>query len=327
MRIAIVGAGAIGGWIGARLAHSGEQVSVLARNETLAAIRSNGLQLQSGEQTIKADVAASDRPAELGPQDLVVVALKGPALVAAAPAIAQLLGPATAVLSAMNGIPWWFFSGLHGPLMGKSLQSVDPGGVVSAEISPERVIGCVVHASCTKAAPGVSVHKMGNGMIFGEPGGAHSERITQAATAFRKAGFDITVSTRIQQDIWYKLWGNMTMNPISALTAATADRILDDPLVRSFILRVMAEAAEVGGRIGCPITESGEDRMQVTRKLGAFRTSMLQDAEAGRALEIDMLLGAPREIAGLLQLPTPEMDALHGITRLFAAVRGLNPPR
>jgi 2-dehydropantoate 2-reductase len=321
MRIAIVGAGAIGGWLGARLALSGHTVSVFARGKTLDAIREDGLQLTIAGETKAAKVAVAGNPAELGPQDLVIVAVKAPALASVAPAIAQMLGPYTSVLPAMNGVPWWFTTGLGGPLAGQPLSSVDPDGTIAKHIPASRMIGCVVHASCFAAEPGHIVHKNGNGLIVGEPNGARSTRLNTVAEALRAAQFDVTVSGRIQQDIWYKLWGNMTMNPISALTGATSDRILDDELVSAFILAIMEEAKEVGSRIGCAISESGEDRMKVTRKLGAFKTSMLQDVEAGRALEVDVLLAAPREIAVKAGVRTPYMDALYGLTRLFAATR------
>ncbi len=183
------------------------------------------------------------------------------------------------------------------------------------------MIGCVVHATTSAPAPAQIVHRNGNGLIIGEPQGTATARLNAAADVLRRAGFDVSLSSRIQQDVWYKLWGNMTMNPISALTGAMSDTILDDALVSAFMLAVMAEAAEIGRRIGCPIAESGEDRMKVARKLGAFKTSMLQDAEAGRPLEIGALLAAPREIAQRAGVTTPNLDALHGITRLFAATR------
>jgi 2-dehydropantoate 2-reductase len=326
MRIAIVGAGAIGTWLGVRLANAGFEVSVLAREQTLEAIKHRGLRLVMGGATQTAMVRASDRATELGVQDLIVLAVKGAALENVAPTLGPLLGPDTAVLSAMNGIPWWFFHGLAGPMTNTSLHTVDVGGVISRMLPPEQVLGCVVYAACSTAEPGCSVHKSGNELVVGEPRGGTSTRLDALVAALRKADYDITVSPRIQQDIWYKLWGNMTMNPISALTGATCDLILDDPLVNAFVLRVMAEAAEIGALIGCTIAESGEDRNKVTRKHGAFKTSMLQDVEAGRALEIDALLAAPREIGRRLAVATPNMDALHGLTRLFATVRGLNPP-
>ena len=323
MRIAIVGAGAIGGWLGVRLARSGHDVSVLARGETLAAIKRDGLVLTSGEKTFAARVTASNSGHDLGAQNLVVVAVKGPALGAAAPLVAAMLGPETVVLPAMNGVPWWFTTGLPGPIAEAPLATIDPEGAIARAIPSAHIIGCVVHASSSVSAPGHIAHKMGNGLIVGEPSGAMTERLSRIGGALKDAGFDVSQSQRIQQDIWYKLWGNMTMNPISALTGATADRILDDPLVASFTLAVMAEAAEIGRRIGCPISESGEDRMKVTRKLGAFKTSMLQDAEAGRPLEIDQLVAAPHEIAKLVGVPTPNLDTLLGLVRLYARTRRL----
>jgi 2-dehydropantoate 2-reductase len=307
--------------MGVRLARAGLDVSVLARGATLAAIRSAGLRLVMNGETLSIPVVASDSPADLGQRDLVVIALKGNALAAVAPSLWPLLGPDTAVLSAMNGIPWWFFHGLRSKQVDRALQTVDPDGAITAAISPSRVIGCVVHSACMTSAPGCSVHKTGNGLIFGDPSTDTSMRLTRAVDAFRKAGFDVTISSRIHRDIWYKLWGNMTMNPISALTGATTDRMLDDPLVTGYVLRVMAEAAQIGRRIGCPIEQSGQERTLITRKLGAFKTSMLQDAEAGRPLEIDALLSAPREIARAVGVETPNLDALHGLIRLYASTR------
>ena len=324
-RIAIVGAGAIGAWLGVRLADAGFDVSVLARGQTLAAIRQHGLRLVVDGKTRSATVKVSDRAAELGVQDIVILAVKGPALPSIAPAVSALLGTHGTVLTAMNGIPWWFFHGLSGEMANASLRSVDEEGAISRACPPTRVLGAVVHAACSVGEPGCSIHKSGNELIVGEPDGSASARLDAIVAALRKADYEIKVSPRIQQDIWYKLWGNMTMNPISAFTGATSDRILDDPLVKSFVLRVMAEAADIGARIGCAISESGEARTQVTRKLGVFKTSMLQDVEARRALEIDALLAAPREIAQRLCIATPNMDALHGLVRLFAAVKELNP--
>jgi 2-dehydropantoate 2-reductase len=298
-------------------------VSVYARGSTLEAVRAHGLRLREGGRLVQAPVAASDDAAELGPQELVVVAVKGPALAAVAPALAAMTGPDAVVVPAMNGVPWWFFSGFGGPLAGAALSSVDPDGVVAANIPAGRVLGCVVHAACALEGPGLVAHRMGEKLILGEPAGGASARLERTAAVLGDAGFEVVVSPQIQRDIWYKLWGNMTMNPVSALTGATCDLILDDALVRGFAHAVMAEAREIGARIGCPIAEAPEDRSQVTRKLGAFKTSMLQDVEANRALEIDALLSAPREIAGRLGLETPNLDALLGLVRLFARTRGL----
>jgi 2-dehydropantoate 2-reductase len=326
MRVAVVGLGAIGGWIAFKMSQAGCEVSAIARGATLDAVREQGIRLKQGEDVLSQPIKVSADPADLGPQDLVIVAVKGPALASVAPAVAALLGPETMVLPAMNGIPWWFFEGMPAPYGGRSLTSVDPSGEINAAIPRSRVIGCVVHASCASPEPGLIVPKAGRMMIIGEPAGGSSERLDRLAAVLRASDFDVEISPKIQQSIWYKLWGNMTMNPISAMTGATCDRVLDDPLVNDFVLRVMAEAAEVGGLIGCPINESGAARNAVTRKLGAFKTSMLQDAEAGRALELDALLGAPKEIAAWTGTPTPAMDSLLGLSRLFARSHGLYPP-
>ena len=327
MKVCIVGAGAIGGWFAGHLGHKlgdAVQLSALARGATLAALRQHGLRMDAADgERIVVPIRASDRPEELGPQDLVVLAVKGPALAAVAPAVKALLGPETRVLVAMNGVPWWFFEGLGGPLGGQRLDSVDPGGAVAALIPAERVIGSVVHASCATPEPGLVKHVMGMGLILGDPAGGRPAHVEQLAALLQRAGFNATVSERIQRDIWFKLWGNMTMNPISALTGATADRILDDELVRGFVTAVMREAAEIGARIGCAVDQTPEQRHMVTRKLGAFKTSMLQDAEAGRPLELDALVSAVREIAQKLGLATPFTDGMLGLTRLMAQTRGL----
>jgi len=323
VKICIAGVGAIGGFIGARLGAAGNEMSALARGATLAALRRHGLRLDQGGERIAAPVRAEEDSAKLGAQDLVVLAVKGPALGAIAPRIAPLLGPGTVVLPAMNGVPWWFFDGLPGPLAGTRLESIDPGGAIAAAIPARHVVGCVVHASCSTPEPGLVRHAMGAGLIVGEPAGGRSARVERLVGKLARAGFEAKLAERIQQDVWYKLWGNMTINPVSALTGATADRILDDPLVRSFCSAAMGEAAAIGAKIGCAVTQSAEERHAVTRKLGAFKTSMLQDAEAGRPMEIDLLLTAVREIGAKVGVATPNIDALLGLARLFARVKGL----
>jgi len=274
---------------------------------------------------LTAPAIIAEDAATLGPQDLVIVAVKAPALRDAAPAVAALIGPDTAVLTAMNGVPWWFFHGLPGPHAGQALASVDPEGTIAAAIPAGRVVGAVVHLACSTAEPGLVRHSVGNRLIVGEPSGGITPRIERIAALLREAGFDTEVTNRIQAEIWYKLWGNMTMNPVSALTGATLDRILDDPLVNAFCLGVMREAATIGAAIGCPIAQTGEERNAITRKLGAVRTSMLQDVEAGRAVEIDALLASVREIGASSGIATPGIDALFGLARLHARTRGLYP--
>jgi 2-dehydropantoate 2-reductase len=325
MKVCIYGAGAIGGFIGARLAaNTGAQVSAVARGATLQALREHGWRLQQGGQLVSGPATASADAAELGPQDLVVIAVKGPALAAVADQLAPLLAPHTVVLPAMNGVPWWFGRGIAA-IGDAPLESVDPGGRIAAKIPHEQVLGCVVHAATTSPQPGLVEHKMGQGLIIGEPGGGESARARELGALLTQAGFDVTVSASVRQDIWYKLWGNMTMNPVTAITGATVDRVLDDPLLLTFCANAMREASAIGARIGCAIAQTPEDRQQITRKLGAFKTSMLQDVEAGRGIELDALVGAVREIAQRLPLPTPNIDALLGMTRLFGRVHGLYP--
>ena len=323
MKICIYGAGAIGGWIGARLAALGEPVSVVARGATLAALQTHGLRLQQAEGLLQVPVQAADNAAALGVQDLVVVAVKAPALAEVARDIAPLLGPHTMVLTAMNGVPWWFFQGFGGAYAGTSLKAVDASGAIAAAIPARHVVGCVVHASCALQAPGVVQHHFGNKLILGEPSGQQTERAKALAALLERAGFEAPLSEQIQRDTWYKLWGNMTVNPVSALTGATTDLILDDPLVRDFISQVMREAKEIGARIGIPIDQQPEDRHAVTRKLGAFKTSMLQDVEAGKPVELDALVTVVQELGVLTAVPTPFTDALLGLARLQARVKGL----
>jgi 2-dehydropantoate 2-reductase len=254
----------------------------------------------------------------------VIIAVKAQTLPALAPSLRPLLGAQTMVLPAMNGVPWWFSASTEA-LRERPLESVDPGGGISAAIPLRHVIGCVVHASAATSAPGVAIHRMGRELIIGEPAGPLSARVSSLAATLTRAGFEVSCSTRIRYDAWYKLWGNMTMNPLSALTGATTDRLLDDELLRSFCVTAMREAAAVGARIGCDVQQSAEDRFAVARKLGAFRTSMLQDVDAGRTLELDALVGAVREIGQRVGVATPAIDALFGLTRLFGRVRGLYP--
>ena len=323
-KICIVGAGAIGGWLGAGLARAGCSVSFLARGATLAALQTQGLKLQSGTQPEQTHtVRASNSAAELGVQDLVIIAVKAPALREVAQQISPLLGKDTVVLTAMNGVPWWFLQGFGGELADHSLSSVDATGEIAAAIPAAHIIGGVVHASCSVASPGLIRHAFGNKMIVGEPSGHIRPRVAALAALLEKAGFEAPIAEQIQRDIWFKLWGNMTMNPVSAITGATSTQVLDDDLVRGFCSNVMLEAKEIGARLGIPIDQQPEDRHAVTRKLGSFKTSMLQDVEAGKAVELDALVGAVKELGQLTQVATPYTDALLGLARLHARVRGL----
>jgi 2-dehydropantoate 2-reductase len=323
MKVCIVGAGAIGGFIGARLAAAGQaELSALARGATLSALHRHGWRLQQGGALIQAPARASQAAAELGMQDLVIIAVKGPALGAVAAQLSPLIGPQTLLLPAMNGVPWWFCRSVDafGP---GPLQSVDPGGLLAEALPIEQVIGCVVHAATFVSEPGLVQHKVGQSLIIGEPAGGRTARVQGVAELLGQAGFDVTHSADVRRDIWYKLWGNMTMNPVSAITGATADAVLADPLVREFCTRAMLEASAIGALIGCPIEQTPADRHKITATLGAFKTSMLQDVEAQRPIELDGIIGVVHEIGRRLGHPTPHIDALFGLARLFGRVHGL----
>lgn len=324
-KVAIVGAGAIGGWLGVHLAKAGVQLSVLARGNTLQALQQRGLQLNQGGELHSVSVQVSNDAAELGVQDLVIISVKAPALAAVAPQVTPLIGPETVVLTAMNGVPWWFLQGFGGPVQGRALKTVDPQGAIACALPAKHIIGCVVHASCSVDAPGVVRHHFGDGLIVGEPSGQVTPRVQALHALLQRAGFNATLSSQIQKDIWYKLWGNMTMNPVSAITGATADRVLDDEMVRGFMSRVMLEAKAIGERMGIPIAQEPEDRHAVTRKLGAFKTSMLQDVQAGKPVELDALVSAVRELGQMTGVSTPFTDALLGLSRLHARTLGLYP--
>ena len=325
MKVCIYGVGAIGGWLGVQLAQAGGHVSAVARDATLQALRAKGLTLHQGGETHTVAVQASDQPADLGVQDVVVVAVKAPALAEVAAHTAPLLGPDSVVFTAMNGVPWWFLQGFGGALAETRLQSIDPTGAIAQGIPAAHVLGGVVHASCSVDAPGVIRHHFGNGLIVGEPSGRTTERAQDWVALLARAGLSASLSAQIQKDIWYKLWGNMTVNPVSGLTGATTDLILNDELVRNFISSVMLEAKAIGEKLGIPIDQQPEDRHAVTRKLGAFKTSMLQDVEAGKSIELDALVSAVRELGQLTQVATPFTDALLGLSRLHARVHGLYP--
>jgi 2-dehydropantoate 2-reductase len=326
-KVCIVGAGAIGGFIGARLASSGlAQVSALARGATLSALREQGWRVNGPAGLLQLPARPRDQAADIGVQDLVIIAVKGPALTQVAQGIAPLLGPQTVVLPAMNGVPWWFCQAVPGFAgKGQGLHSVDPGGHIAAALPFEHVLGCVVHVSASTAEPGLVQHKVGQGLIVGEPAGGRSPRAQAVVDLLASAGFDATHSDNVRYDIWYKLWGNLTMNPVSALTGATTEGVLGDPLVREFCSAAMQEAAAIGARIGCRIEQSPEDRHAITARLGGFKTSMLQDVEAGRPIELDAIVTAVHEIGERVGQSMPNIKLLLGLTRLFARVRGLYP--
>lgn len=325
MRIAIVGAGAIGGLIGARLAAArSSEVSVLARGATLQALNEKGWRLQTAQGLVRAPAKASHSAGELGPQDAVIIAVKATALASVAKDIAPLLGRGTLIIPAMNGVPWWFCDRLPA-FQGRPLKSVDPELTLQRLLPPSQVIGCVVHASASSPEPGLSQHRGGQRLILGEPWGGPSERVQAVCDALAQAGFETTLSHEIRREIWFKLWGNLTMNPVSALTGATLDQVLADPLLLEFCTQAMAEAQRIGRRIGCEIEQSPQERHGLTRQLGAVKTSMLQDLEAGRAIELDAIVCAVHEIGLRLGEPMPAIGALLGLTRVLARRLGLYP--
>ena len=324
MKVCIVGAGAIGGFIGTRLATTGHEVSALARGVTLDALRKHGWRLRQNGQLRRAPVRASDSPADLGPQDLVVIAVKGQSLPDVAPSIEPLLEPHTLVLPAMNGVPWWFGRGVPA-LEGAPLTSVDPGRVVSKAIPFEQVIACVVYTSTSTSEPGLVEHNTGDKLIIGEPAGGESQRVQRLGDVLKQAGFESTVSADVRRDIWHKLWLNLTVNPVSAVTGASTHQLLADPLVRAFCSAAMREASAVGAQIGCAIDQLPEHGHAMMLQLASMKPSMLQDVEAGRTLELDAIVSVVREIAQRVGVATPNIDALLGVTRLFARTRGLYP--
>jgi len=310
MRVCVVGAGAIGGWMAAELALSGADVSLVARAETLRLIDSEGLRLNENGALHCVAVATAEDPRELGHHDLVIIAVKAPALLQIAPTLEPLIGPETVILPMLNGVPWWFTD--------EPLWSVDPECAIADALPIGHIVGCVVHASCRREAPN-QVHVVhSEKLILGEPAGEISHRVERLCALIENAGVACEASQNVRRCIWYKLWGNATINPLSALTRSTADKLLDDPVVRVLMAEAMDELAAVGAAIGCPISETAEDRMAVTAHLGAFKSSMLQDVEAGRPIELEALLGAPREIARRVDVPTPQLDRIYAMTRLMA---------
>ncbi|MGZ2412027.1 2-dehydropantoate 2-reductase [Sphingomonas sp. F9_3S_D5_B_2] len=305
LKVCVVGAGAIGGWVAARLALAGHQVMAVSSRG-----RVERLEISEAGETEAASLQLFD-----GPPELLIVAVKAPALPAVAGKLAQSVGRDTIILPMLNGVPWWF-------VPGDPLRCVDPAGSIAAALPMAQIVGCVVHASCYRSAADHVVVKHADKLIVGEPNGGTGARADTLCRLFSEARIRCEASDNVRRAIWYKLWGNATINPLSALTRATADRILADAECRAWMLQGMAELADIGAAIGCPITESGEDRMKVTARLGAFKTSMLQDVEGGRPIELEALLGAPREVARRQGIATPALDRLYGLTRLMAASLG-----
>lgn len=325
MKIGIIGAGAIGGFFAARLALAGNDVAVLARGATLAALRAHGQRLDSGGRSYRVPVRASDAAAELGPQDVVVLAVKAPSLAQVMQALAPMCSAQTIVLPALNGLPWWYFLAASGPLEGRRLAAVDPGGLIEQTIAISRVLGCVVFPACSVFAPGHVVHASGNRVVFGEPAGGASERAESMAATFSTAGFDAESSAAIRSEIWLKLLGNACFNPVSLLTRCATDLLIDDPGIHALFVSMMEEALAVGAAAGIEVAIRPEDRLALTRRLGHIKTSMLQDAQAGRAVELEAILGAPVEVAAAIGVAAPTMAAVYALARMHAISAGLLP--
>ena len=318
MRICVVGAGAIGGLLAVKLSEAGADVTVVVRGAHLAAVRSHGMKLVMEGAEHVARLAATDRIAEAGLQDVVVLAMKAHQLAPVAADVGALLGPATTVVTAQNGIPWWYFSKHGGPHEGTRLESVDPGGVIAEHLDAARVIGSIIYPASEIAAPGVIRHIEGNRISLGELDGAETERVRALAAVFRKAGFKARVASDIRSEIWVKLWGNCTFNPLSALTHATLADICRHPTTRALAESMMREAQAVGEKLGARFGVSLQKRIAGAESVGAHKTSMLQDVEAGRPIELEALVGSVIELGRITGTPTPHLTAVHACASLLA---------
>jgi 2-dehydropantoate 2-reductase len=320
MRIAIIGAGAIGGYVGAKLALAGEYVTFIVRGSNLDAIRKDGMKLimQDGTDYVATNVKATNNYAETGPQDMVILAMKAHQLTSVVDDLPKLLGPNTTVVTMQNGIPFWYFHKHGGPLEGRQVHSVDPDGHLSKMIPADQVIGCVVYPASELIAPGVVKHLEGDRFPVGELDGSISERVTRVSPCFSNAGFKAPVLDNIRSEIWLKLWGNLTFNPISGLTGSTLLDICQHPLSRELAANMMGEAQQVAEKLGIGFRVSLQQRIAGAEKIGHHKTSMLQDIEAGRAPEIDALVGSVVELGRLTQTPTPHIDTAYALVKLLA---------
>ncbi|HVZ33579.1 MAG TPA: 2-dehydropantoate 2-reductase [Polyangiaceae bacterium] len=319
MKVCIVGAGAIGGMLAVKLARTGAVVSVVARGAPLEAIRSRGLTLVEEDQTEHTvQIAASSALADLGQQDIVVLGMKAHQVAAVAPDLHHLLAPDTRVVTTQNGVPWWYFAKLDGPYAGQRLESVDPGGIIAAHIDIERVIACIAYPAAEIASPGVIRHIEGNRFSLGELDGTRSPRLRELSERLQAAGLRAPLSSDIRSEIWLKLWGNCSFNPISALTHATLADICNDQLTERLAANVMREAQAIGNALGVRFLVSLEKRIAGARAVGQHKTSTLQDVEAGRPLELEALVGAVIELGRITRVPTPHLDVLYACTSLLA---------
>ena len=326
MKVCIFGAGAIGGYLGAKLANIGIDISMVARGPHLNAMQQNGLILIENEHRSGRNLRASDNAADLGEQDYVVVTLKAHSVPALVPKIQTLIGPKTVIVSAANGLPWWYFYKHGGEFEGTQLQSVDPGGVQWNGFGPERVLGCVVYPAAEVVEPGVIKHISGNRFSLGEPDGSKSERAVGLSKLMTEAGLKAPVRPKLRDELWVKLWGNLSFNPISALTVATLDKVCTDPGTRAVARAMMVEAQSIAERLGVKFPIDVDRRIEGGAAVGAHRTSMLQDLEAGRPMEIDALVGSVAELGRLTHVPTPTIDAVLALIRLRAETAAQRQP-
>lgn len=322
MRIAVVGAGAIGGYLGGLLARAGHDVTLIARGAHRDAIRSHGLRIDSKGTSFTVHPACTDDPAEAGPQDYVILSLKAPAVPAMAERMLPLFGPDTALLTAMNGVPYWYFHRHGGPLDGTQLDAVDPGAKQWRLIGPQRAIGSVVWLAGAVAAPGVIHHSSGNGLPLGEPDGSRSDRVLRLSEILTAAGVEAPVHPNIRQEIWTKLWGNLSYNPVSVLTHGTLEGLSRDPDARLVLGKMMEESRQIGQALGIDFPLTIEQRMGAAEKVGPHKTSMLQDLEAGRPMEIGALIGVIAELARKLHIDTPTIDTVLALLKVRARVAG-----
>jgi 2-dehydropantoate 2-reductase len=322
MKICIYGAGAVGGLMAGWLARAGHAVSVVARGANLTAICAKGLRVRSAGKEDAYPVQADSDTAKLGAQDCVIVAVKGQSLAAVARGVGPLLGAGTSIVTAMNGVPWWFFDRLAFGGGKLRLESLDPGGALSRAMPTERIVGCVVHLAASTPEPGVISHNMGRRLILGEPGGKNARRTQEVAGALTQAGFECVQSPFIEKDFWVKLLGNVSFNPVSALTLSTADRLIADAEVKAYMVAIMREVLAIGRAVGVDADIDPEARIDMARNLGQFKTSMLQDLEAGKSLEIDGLLTGTLEVARKAGVAAPFTESLSGLARLRAQSTG-----
>ncbi len=323
MKVCIYGAGAIGGYMAVELAQAGTaEVTCIARGPHLAAMRANGLTLRAGDEEKTVEINCTDDPGEAGPQDYVVVTLKAHSAAAVADQMTPLLGPDTAVVTAQNGVPWWYFYQLGGPHDGARLASVDPGDRQWQYIGPERAIGCVVYPAATIVEPGVIEHEYGNRFTLGEPSGEKTERVQAFSAALAEAGLRAPVRPRIRDEIWVKLWGNVSLNPVSALTGGTLAQMIDDEEVCGVIRAIMVEAQAVGEALGVRFAVDVDKRIAGAREVGEHKTSMLQDLELGRPMEIDALVSSVQELARLTGVATPTIDHVLAMVKMRARLAG-----